>query len=270
MTSGAGLFESESVPEGYRRHLQPVIFGPWAQRLIDFVGLQEGATVLDVAAGTGVVARLAASVVGPGGRVIASDISAAMLANVEIGMDPDGAPLETLECSATELDLADASVDIVLCQQGFPFIPDREGAAREMARVLRPGGIAGAAVWLNRGRLEPFETYAEVLEAAGVPSPFAHGYSTEPFAMAPEALEAAFHGAGFSDVRLEISEMRLDWPSPEAAALAVTGTPHGPTLAGLDAEQQAEVHAALVTALTQEDGQVHHVQRVVMVRGVAE
>lgn len=268
-TTDTGHFEAASVPEGYRQHLQPVIFEPWAERLIDFVGVSEGQAVVDVASGTGVVARLAASKVGPGGRVIASDISPAMLAHVEIGLDPEGAVVETLECSATELDLPDASVDVVLCQQGFPFIPERVQAAAEMRRVLQPGGVAGAAVWLTGTRLEPFQTYADVLEAAGVPSPFPHGYSTEPFAMTPEEMEAACVAGGLSDVAVETSEMELGWASPEAAAAAVMGTPHGPTISPLSTEQQAEIHAALVAAMTGDDGRVNHVQHVVMARGVA-
>jgi ubiquinone/menaquinone biosynthesis C-methylase UbiE len=97
---GRGLFGSGSVPDGYGEDLEPVIFRPWASRLIDFVGVRPGEAVLDVAAGTGVVARAAAARVGAGGRVIASDISSGMLAQVNREVGPDAAPIETLECSA--------------------------------------------------------------------------------------------------------------------------------------------------------------------------
>ena len=63
------------MAEGYRRHLEPVIFEPWAERLVVFAGVRAGQHVLDVAAGTGVVSRRAAAAVGDGGRVIASDVS---------------------------------------------------------------------------------------------------------------------------------------------------------------------------------------------------
>ncbi|MGH3026123.1 MAG: methyltransferase domain-containing protein, partial [Gaiellaceae bacterium] len=102
------------MADGYREYLEPVIFRPWAELLLDFVGVDEGQTVLDVAAGTGVISRAAAVRVGPGGRVVASDVSAAMLAHVPDGF-PDGQALQMLECSATALTLPDASVDIVLC-----------------------------------------------------------------------------------------------------------------------------------------------------------
>ena len=105
-------------------------------------------------------------------RVIASDISTGMLANVPIGADAGlSAPIELLESSAIAIDLPDAVVDIALCQQGFPFIPDREAAAREMHRVLRPGGTIGVAVWAAGRRLEPFDSYGEVLIDAGFDTP---------------------------------------------------------------------------------------------------
>jgi SAM-dependent methyltransferase len=75
------LFSSGSVAGGYREHLVPVIFAPWAQRLLGFVGVQRGQAVLDGASGTGVVARAAAARSGATGSVIATDPSAEMLAH---------------------------------------------------------------------------------------------------------------------------------------------------------------------------------------------
>ncbi|MGH3497965.1 MAG: class I SAM-dependent methyltransferase [Nocardioidaceae bacterium] len=227
---GAGPFESASIPDAYRRLLQPVMFEPWAVRLIDYIGLSAGQPVLDVASGTGAVARAAATRVGAEGHVIASDISAAMLAQVTTGLDPRGSPVQTLGSPATDLALPDSSVDVVLCQQGFPFIADRLGAAREMRRVLRPGGRLGVAVWLSGRRLEPFETYAEVLAAEGVGEPYPHANDSERFKMSEQDVDRTLADGGFQDVSLSTEDMVLAWPSVDAAALAITGTPFGPVL----------------------------------------
>jgi len=73
-------FASVSVSDGYVRYMLPQVFEPWAVDVVSRVGLRPGQSVLDVASGLGPVARLAASAVGPAGRVVAGDISAAMLA----------------------------------------------------------------------------------------------------------------------------------------------------------------------------------------------
>src|SRR5437588_7065494 len=84
-------FRQGSVPENYERRLAPVVFEPWARVLIGMVGVAPGDTVLDVASGTGVVARLAAAAAGPEGRVVASDISSAMLAHAAAQAAASGA-----------------------------------------------------------------------------------------------------------------------------------------------------------------------------------
>jgi ubiquinone/menaquinone biosynthesis C-methylase UbiE len=263
-------FGSASVADGYRQHLQPVIFEPWAQRLLDFVGLAPGQIVLDVASGTGVVARAAAARTGPGGRVIASDISPGMLAHVATGADPHGAKIETLECSATELRLPDASVDVVFCQQGFPFIPDRVAAAHEMRRVLRPGGKAGAAVWLAGARQEPFETFTEVLQAQGVPEPFPKAYQRDQRSMSVDAVRQALEEGGFRAVEVVTQELEPAWASPGAAAMAILGTPYAPAVAALDSAAQQRLLAALRSRLTGADGKlVRQVMTAVLGKGIA-
>lgn len=195
MTGTGSPFGSASVADGCREHLEPVIFRPWASRLIDFVGVDPGEVILDVASGTGVVARAAARLTGPTGRVIASDISAGMLGHVASGVDPDGAPVQTLESPATDLRVPGGSVDVVLCQQGLPFISDRVAAAKEMRRALRSGGRVGIAVWLSNPRLEPFIIYGDALRAHGLPEPFPHAYDTSANSMSVQAVTDALLAA---------------------------------------------------------------------------
>jgi SAM-dependent methyltransferase len=253
--STRGPFESASIPEAYRRFLQPVIFEPWAARLIDVVGLRKGPTVLDVASGTGAVARAAARAVGRKGRVIASDISTAMLANVPIGADPNGAPIELLESPATAIALTDAAVDIALCQQGFPFIPDREAAAREMHRVLRPGGTIGVAVWAAGRRLEPFDSYGEVLVAAGFDTPFIRGSASGKMSMSEAEVRRVLLAGGFVDVEITVQELVLHWPSVDAAAAGISGTPYWPIIESLEPGRRDEVMGALREVFAGSDGQ---------------
>ncbi|GAC1317234.1 MAG: methyltransferase domain-containing protein [Thermoleophilaceae bacterium] len=270
MAEPRSLFTGASVPDGYRRHLEPVIFQPWAERLLDFVGIEAGQRVLDVASGTGVVARAAARRVGAAGHVIASDISAAMLAHVTANLAPDAATVETLECSATELAVGDATIDAVLCQQGLPFIPDRIAAMREMERVLRPGGRAGVAVWLSNPRLEPFLIYGEALRDRGLPEPFPNAYDSTATSMGREDVRDAFAAAGFREIEVVTDDLEVGWASAEAAAEAVVGTPYGPVLVALDPSARDQVMADIRHRMTGPDGSVtKHVTTAVLARGVA-
>jgi SAM-dependent methyltransferase len=239
-----GPFGSATVAENYRRYLQPVIFEPWALRLIEFVGLAPGDTVLDVAAGTGAVARAAASAVGPGGRVIASDISAAMLAGVAEGADAAGAPIETLVCSATELAVADSSVDVVLCQHGFQFIADRTAAVREFGRVLRPGGVAGVAVWRGGVRMEPFDTYGEAMGELGIESGFG-AVPNSRLSMSEADVAETLTAGGLEGVEVVTVSLDLRWASPSDAARGIAGTPFGAVVSALDDERREELFALL-------------------------
>ena len=264
-------FASTSIAGGYREHLEPVIFRPWAQRLVDVVDLRDGETVLDVAAGTGVVARAASQRVGRDGRVIASDISEEMLIHVRDGRDEHaGCPIETVVCSATALDVADSSVDAVLCQQGFPFIPDRVAAAGEMARVLRSGGRAAVAMWLAGARLDPFVTFAEVLRVFGIPEPMPGAFDQSRFTMSEQELRGALESGGLDEVTVTVEEVTLDWASPDAAARAITGTPFVAGLAGLPEQRREEVMDALRDAMTAADGGARrHVMTAIFGHGTA-
>lgn len=270
MTAGELLFGAGAVADGYREHLEPVIFRPWADRLVAFAEPRPGQRLLDVASGTGVVARAAAAVLGPEGRVIASDISSGMLAHVPVGYPPGAATLEVLECSATELALPESSVDVVLCQQGLPFIPDRAAAAREMHRVLRPGGTAAVAVWLAGRRLDPMATCADVLLEHGVAEPSPGAWDLQRFCMSPEQVEDVLTSAGFVDVEVRVEELTVGWPSAADAARGIQGTPFYPVLAAMDPDRRRSVEAALVQRMGGPDGEaLPVVMTAVLGRGTA-
>jgi ubiquinone/menaquinone biosynthesis C-methylase UbiE len=233
------LFKATSVAESYQAHLAPAVFAPWAAILVELAGVGSGHRVLDVASGTGVVARLAARHAGPDGLVVASDISGPMLAEAATQARwPGAATIEQLEAPVTDLKVADGEFDIVLCQQGMQFFPDRLAAAVEMRRALRAGGVLGLAVWAEGHRLEPFDDYAEALIAAGIDPPFPRAFESSSFVMSPGELEAVLSGAGFTDVRASVVEQTVTWPDSQTAAAGVFGTVFGPTVAGLPAERR--------------------------------
>jgi ubiquinone/menaquinone biosynthesis C-methylase UbiE len=153
--SEPGLFNFTSVPDGYRHYLQPAVFDPWARELLAFVPPSLGDVVLDVAAGTGAVAHSAAPIVGPGGRVIASDVSPLMLAEVRLEATDDRAAVEPLESPADHLAVPDGVVDAVYCQQGLQFMSDRHAVITEMLRVLRPVALSGSPSGPTRVRQSP-------------------------------------------------------------------------------------------------------------------
>ena len=113
-----------SAPENYERALVPAVFGPWAPQVIALANPKSGQRVLDVACGTGVVARLAAARVGGSGNVVGLDLNPGMLAvaaSIAAKAPPASAPITWREASATNMPFTDASFDIVYCQLGLQF-----------------------------------------------------------------------------------------------------------------------------------------------------
>ncbi|MBK5289859.1 MAG: class I SAM-dependent methyltransferase [Acidimicrobiia bacterium] len=184
--------------------LVPRLLEPWVAALLDRLALARNEALIDVATGPGTVTRAAAERVGPGGAVTGCDVSAEMLAVAADKPLPAGsAAIEYEVCSAETLTAADRSFDVLTCQQGLQFFPDRAGALAEMHRVLRPGGRLGLAVWCDVDQSPPFAAVATAVDrvlgaGAGV------AYRGGPWGLAdPELLVALVRGAGFRSVRVE-------------------------------------------------------------------
>ncbi|MEP6480178.1 MAG: methyltransferase domain-containing protein [Rhodoglobus sp.] len=246
----SALFDASDIADNYRLHLEPWLFAPWAERLVEFAALEVGQTVLDVASGTGVVARAAASTVGPTGRVIASDISERMLAKVS--QAPGGEQIETLPSPATALDLPDASVDVVLCQQGFQFIRDQPAAVAEFLRVLRPGGVIAVAVWTSGVRLDPFDAYADALRAVGQESEFGQTVGNDSLTTTTGELAEAL--AGFDDIQVRDEHVLVRWDSLDDEVAGIFGTPFGPVVEALAPDRRDALLADLRERLAGSDG----------------
>lgn len=243
--SEPALFNFTSVPDGYRHYLQPAVFDPWARVLLAFVPPSIGDVVLDVAAGTGAVAHAAALLVGAGGRVIASDVSPLMLAEVQLTATDERSAVEPLESPAGHLALPDGVVDVVYCQQGLQFMSDRAAVMAEMARVLRPGGAIGVAVWSDQGPPEPFASYARILQDHGVAEPYPNAYDTSVVTMSEGEIEGLLTAVGAARSIVRTVEIPLHWPNPRQASLGITGSTYGPTVAALGRHDQEAVFAAI-------------------------
>jgi SAM-dependent methyltransferase len=190
-----------SAAQVYERELVPAIFGPWAPRVLDVAAPATGERVLDVACGTGVVARLAAERVGADGRVVGVDLNPGML-TVARSLPAPGAPIGWVQATAGRLPFPDGSFEVVCCQLGLPFFPDRAAALAEMARVLVGGGRLAAMVWRSIDHSPGFAVLAAALDRHVGPA--AGAVMRAPFGLGEEgALRGLVAGAGFREVKLD-------------------------------------------------------------------
>lgn len=245
----------------YDEILVPRLFEPWATVLLDELNVSAGLTVLDVACGPGTVARLAASRVGPSGRVVACDLSPGMLA-IAAAKPPldDSAEIEYRQCPAEDIPVDDETVDVLLCQQGLQFFPDRAGALAEMRRTLKPGGRAGVAVWCDIEECPFWDALASAVgEVLG--KELEINFRRGPWGL-PEAdeLERLFDAAGFSDVIVSKRVKPVVFENGSAQLVAtLSAASIGPQVAALDAQRRAALVAAAENALKRfvYEGAVH-------------
>jgi SAM-dependent methyltransferase len=149
---------SLAAAEAYESKFVPALFGEWAPLVIEAAGVTAGQEVLDVACGTGVVARAAADRVGATGRVVAVDINEAML-TVARRLNPE---VDWRTADAGDLPFPDSSFDAVLCQAALMFFPDRTGALGEMSRVVRDTGTVAVQVWASLDSQPAYGPFVEV------------------------------------------------------------------------------------------------------------
>jgi ubiquinone/menaquinone biosynthesis C-methylase UbiE len=230
-------------PANYERFFVPAIGAPLATDLIHLAALHPGERVLDIACGTGVVARLASQQVGATGTVAGLDINPGML-GVARSATPPGMAIEWHEASAEAMPIPDASFDVVLCQIGLQFMPDKRAALREMQRVLVRGGRLILNVPGPTPRL--FTIMGEALarhvgaEAAGFVN---HVFSLHDTA----EIQNLVSGAGFRDVSVQSDTKSLRLPAPEEFLWQyVHSTPLAGAVAQVDDERRASLERDVV------------------------
>jgi ubiquinone/menaquinone biosynthesis C-methylase UbiE len=231
--------------ELYERFLVPTVTLPWARDLVERIGLQPGDRVLDIACGTGVVARLAASTVGDDGRVAAVDVNRGMLAVGRSLPSPAGGPIEWYEASADALPFPDGEFDVALCQLGLQFFSDRPAALRETGRVLAVGGRVGATVFTSLDRNPAAHALADVVDRhLGVGASSAK--RSEHWLADPDELRELFSGAGFAGIRIETVTLDIRFASvDEWVGIQFAATPLAALLAELDPSEREQVVGAV-------------------------
>lgn len=190
--------------ETYDAYLVPAIFEPWSRDLIKRALVWNGDRVLDIACGTGIVA---CRIAGTGAKVTGLDTDASRLAVARKRAGDEGVSVTWREGSGEALPFREPTFDLVTCQQGLQFMTDRAKAAREMRRVLVPGGRAVISCW---SPIEQQGAYAAI--AALYPKP----------APPPIELKPLLVDAGFFAIQVETVTRQVRVPDPARfAALSI-------------------------------------------------
>jgi SAM-dependent methyltransferase len=188
-----------------------------SDRLVDLAGIKPGSRVLDIATGNGEPAVTAARRAGAGGRVIATDQAAGMLAIARERASTLGITnIDFRQSDAESLSIDDRGFDAVVCRWGLMFMPDVERALRGLYERLAPGGRIATAVWSSGDKVPMITIGADtVRKMAGLPPPTPG--ALEPTRLAdPSILTAALERAGFKEVTVERRDVTFEMESPAA------------------------------------------------------
>lgn len=200
-----------SAAEIYEAFFVPALFGEWPARVLGAANVRAGDDVLDVACGTGVLAREAADLVGASGSVVGVDINEGMLAvarKIAPGVSWKAGPAESLPFEAE-------SFDRVVSQFALMFFADQTKAITEMGRVLRPGGTLAVAVWDSLEATPGYAAVAEILDelfgpeaAQSIQAPYSLGDT--------QKLSSLFAAAGMDDISIQTMPGRARFASIES------------------------------------------------------
>jgi SAM-dependent methyltransferase len=248
MSDDASRTWAEDMSAAYDEYLVPAVFRPYADDLASRVARCRPRVVLELAAGTGALTRAMTANLA-GAQIIATDLNVAM---VDVGSAQ--VPAATWrQADAMQLPFGDASVDLVACQFGVMFFPDRPAAYAGVARVLRPGGFFLFNCW---GPLATHEVEATVIAALAEHFPddppsflarVPHGYHDV------DRVAADLKAAGFGEVHIESVE--LDCSAKSAGDLARGYCRGTPLRAEIEARGDLETATrAVATALKERFG----------------
>ena len=214
-----------TIPQIYERLMVPLIFAPYARDLAARIAEVRPRRLLETAAGTGVMTRAIASRLPAHARIVATDLNRPMLDRATARQFPDGR-IEWRQADALALPFEDQSFDVVACQFGAMFFPDRVKGYAEALRVLAPGGRLFFNVW---DRIEDNEFADVVTQALAEVFPddpprfmarTPHGYHD------PDLIRGDLQRAGFGDIAIEAVDHVSRAPSPREPAIAYCqGTP---------------------------------------------
>jgi SAM-dependent methyltransferase len=226
-------------------------FIPVVEATIACAGLTAGENVLDLGTGTGAVAQRAATAVGPSGRVVGVDISPDMLAVARQRVTSLGFDNITLrEGRAESIPADEATFDVVLASLSMMYVIDREAAAREIARTLRPGGRFVASVWAGPDECDIVLFQQTAGRFAGPPPVPGVG----PASLADTTPFLGQLASAGIQAQVETQVLGFDFVNFASAWDALAGV----TTAHLSVEQQQEAKSAVMTALYPKGDRLHH------------
>ena len=242
-----------SIPEIYDQHLVPLIFAPYARDLAARVAKANPKDVLEIAAGTGVVTRALAAALPASVRMVVTDLNQPMLDWAK-SRQPDS-PIEWKQADALALPFADASFDVVVCQFGVMFFPDKVQGYREARRVLRPGGRYIFNVWDRIAENDFADVVTSALATVFPADPprflarTPHGYHDA------DQIRRELNAAGFQDISIEAVDHRSKAVSPRDPAIAYCqGTPLRNEIEAHDASRLEEATSRAAEAIAQRFG----------------
>ncbi len=226
-----------SLPENYDRYMVPLIFEPFAADLARRAASLSPSAVLEIAAGTGAVTRALAPQLSPSASYVVTDLNQPMLDYAASRQTPDSR-ITWRQADALALPFENAAFDLVCCQFGAMFFPDRRSAYREARRVLKPGGHFVFNVW---DRIEENVFADEVTHALArlFPNDPPRFLARTPHGYHDTALiRSELEDAGFSHVEIETRAEQSRASSPRLPAIAYCqGTPLRNEIEARDAGQ---------------------------------
>lgn len=192
----------------------PAMLDPLTTAVMADFDVRSGEQLMDLACGTGIVARRVAPLLGANGRIVAVDVSTEMLAKARSKPAPSGARIEWVAGDAQALELPDDSFDVVICQQGLQYFPDPAAAMEECRRVLKDAGRILLSTWRSLGHAPLFEALVETevrhLEMLGV----TYEELAAPFSMGNEnELHSLLEAAGFRQIQVTEVPVAARFPS---------------------------------------------------------
>ncbi len=237
-----------NAAERYERWVVPFVSHPMVLPLLDLAALRPGERVLDLATGTGVVARLAARRVTPGGAVTGLDLNDEMLKVARELPLPPALQIEWRHGSALALPFDDGAFDVVVCQQGFQFFPDRMRALQEMRRVLRATGRVALSVFTGPS---PYFMALRDAVARHVSAEAARSTAAGFSLGDAEEFRDLLKGAGFHNVLVHHVRLTLRLPAPDEFVLGhLSALPLAESVAGVGNEARAALIADMEEAMS--------------------
>ncbi len=243
-----------SIPEIYERFLVPLIFEAYARDLAERIARVEPRDLLETAAGTGVLTRAIASRLPVHARIVATDLNQPMLDHAA-AKQADQNRVTWRQADAQALPFADQKFDVVACQFGVMFFPDKVAAYREARRVLKPRGHFFFNVWDLISKNEFADVVTEALAAYFPQDPprflarTPHGYHNV------EKVREDLSAASFADVSIETVDHRSKAASPSDPAIAYCqGTPLRNEIEARDASRLEDATKAAAEAVARRFG----------------